>query len=162
MRIEAVLAINHFRVLGAQGRVPWRAPRDMRHFKELTTGNIVVMGRKTLEAIGRVLPDRDNVVISRNPEALAGLPGVLPFASFQEVLAYYGPDEPRVCYVIGGAEIFAHAFAWIQRVHLTVIDDTSIGDVVLEGFEHMFVERDVWVHDVPGEPKQVFKTLERW
>lgn len=159
MRIEAVLAINTRRVLGDQGAVPWRAPRDMRHFRELTTGQIIVMGRKTFEAIGRVLPDRESVVLTRTPARYEGV--VRAFRDFRDVLAHYGPDEPRTLHVIGGAEIFIHALPWITRVHLTVVDDSHPGDVLLPGFEHLFVERDVWVHDEPGEPRQVFKTLER-
>jgi dihydrofolate reductase len=161
MRIEAVIAINKQRVLGDKGTVPWRAPRDMRHFRELTTGNIIVMGRRTFEAIGRVLPERENVVVTRSPDAYAAIPGLKAFSSFEAVLAHYGPDEPRALHVIGGAQLFELALPWIQRVHLTVIDDDHEGDVVLGGFEHRFVERDVWIHDVPGEPRQVFKTLER-
>lgn len=159
MRIEAVLAINTRRVLGDKGAVPWRAPRDLRRFRELTTGQIIVMGRKTFEAIGRVLPDRESVVVTRTPTRYVDI--VKAFDSFEAVLAHYGPDEPRTLHVIGGAELFALALPHIQRVHLTVIDDAHPGDVVLPGFEHLFVERDVWIHDVPDEPRQVFKTLER-
>src|SRR5689334_21297446 len=143
MRIEAVLAINTRRVLGDRGTIPWRAPRDLRHFRDTTTGQIIVMGRKTFEAIGRVLPDRENVVVTRTPERFGGQ--VLALPSFEAVLAHFGPDEPRTMHVIGGAELFDLALPWIDRVHLTVIEDDHPGDVVLSGFEHLFVEREVWI-----------------
>ena len=161
MRIEAVVAINRRRVLGDRGTLPWHAPRDLRHFRELTTGSIMVMGRKTYDAIGRVLPDRENVVVTRQPERLAGVSGLVAFSSFEAVLAHYGPDEPRVVQVIGGAQLFEVALPYVQTVHLTVVDDDQPGDVVLPGFEHLFVERAVEVVEAPGNPRLVFKTLDR-
>ena len=161
MRIEAVVAINKRRVLGARGTIPWHAPRDLRHFRELTTGTIMVMGRKTYASIGRVLPDRENVVVTRAPDKLAGIPGLLAFPGFEAVLAHYGPDEPRVMQVIGGAQLFEIALPHLQTVHLTVVDDDQEGDVVLPGFEHLFVERAVEVVEAPGNPRLVFKTLDR-
>jgi dihydrofolate reductase len=158
MRIEAVIAINKRRALGLRGALPWKAPRDMRHFKELTTEHIVVMGRKTFDSIGRALPNRENVVVTRSPKPL---PGVVTVASVEDAFARYAADEARTIYVIGGAQIFDAALPWIQRVHLTVVDDDQEGDVYLSAFEHRFIEREVWIHDERGEPKQVFKRLER-
>lgn len=161
MRVEAVLAINKKRVLGDRGALPWRAPRDMRHFRELTTGNIVVMGRKTYEAIGRVLPGRENMVVTRRPDRLAHVPELVAVPSVEAAIARYPADEARTCYVIGGAQIFEAALPYIERVHLTVIDDAHEGDVVLEAFEHLFIEREVQVFEAIDEPRQIFKLLER-
>ncbi|MFN3431428.1 MAG: dihydrofolate reductase, partial [Candidatus Sericytochromatia bacterium] len=106
----------------------------------------------------RALPNRENVVVTRSPGRLSG---VVAVASVEDAFARYAPDEARTIYVIGGAQIFDAALPWIQRVHLTVIDDDQEGDVYLSAFEHRFIEREVWIHDERDEPKQVFKRLER-
>lgn len=99
--VGLVVALNADRVIGRGGRIPWHRPADLRRFKRLTVGGTVVMGRRTFESIGRPLPDRDNVVVTRH----SGWPGIIRVPSLAEGLRHgRGP-----AWVIGGAELYAEA-----------------------------------------------------
>ena len=105
------------RAIGHQGKLPWHLPADLQRFKSLTLGHHIIMGRKTWESIGRLLPGRTSVVVTRN--AQYGAPGALVAPSLPEALALVQSDpEP---FVIGGAEIFREALPFAGRVYLTEI-----------------------------------------
>ena len=115
------------RVIGRGAEIPWDLPEDREHFVAVTKGHAVIMGRATWDSIGKPLPKRPNIVISRN-RALA-LPGARVVASLAEALALAradGDDAPRV---IGGAQIYAEALPLATRIYLTVLDDAYEGDV---------------------------------
>lgn len=101
--------------IGQQGRLPWRLPADLRRFKALTMGKPIVMGRKTWESIGRPLPGRHNIVVTRQQGFAA--PGATVVDSLAAALAAAG-DVPEVC-IIGGAEIYRLALPIADVVHLT-------------------------------------------
>lgn len=112
------------RVIGRDGGLPWHLPSDMKHFRELTTGGTVVMGRKTYESIPerfRPLPDRRNVVLSSTVSALNGAE---VFASLRDALAATGED----CFVIGGGATYAEALPLAARVYATEVDGDVDGD----------------------------------
>ncbi|HWI73678.1 MAG TPA: dihydrofolate reductase [Baekduia sp.] len=112
------------RVIGRDGGLPWHLPSDMKHFRELTTGGTVVMGRKTWESIPekfRPLPGRRNMVLSTTA---AALDGAEVFASLSEALAAAGDS----CFVIGGGATYAEALPLADRVHATEVDGASDGD----------------------------------
>lgn len=112
------------RVIGHQGKLPWHLPADLRRFKTLTMGHHIIMGRKTWESIGRPLPGRTSVVITRNANYSA--PGAVLAASLHEALTLARPDpEP---FVIGGAEIFGEALPLATRIYLTKILAAYDGD----------------------------------
>ena len=139
MNITLVVAQARNRVIGRANALPWHLSEDLRHFKALTLGRPVVMGRRTWESIGRPLPGRTNIVVTTNVEI--PLPaGVLRAASLeaalilaQRVVTRDGVDE---CMVIGGGEIFRQALPLATRVELT--------DIELE------VEGDAYFPDLPG------------
>ncbi|MDE6717410.1 MAG: dihydrofolate reductase [Muribaculaceae bacterium] len=115
--IRAVVAMNADRVIGKEGTLPWRLPEDLRHFKELTMGHPVVMGRKTWESLPkRPLPGRRNIVVSHDRNYHAE--GAEVFNSVEEALEACR----EVPYVIGGAEIYRTALPWITSVCLTSVD----------------------------------------
>lgn len=112
------------RVIGRDGGLPWHLPSDMKHFRELTTGGTVVMGRKTYESIPpkfRPLPDRRNVVLS---STVAALDGAEVFASLRDALAAASED----CFVIGGGATYAEALPLAARVYATEVDGEVDGD----------------------------------
>lgn len=114
------------RVIGREGDLPWRLPDDLKHFKQLTLGHPVLMGRKTFESIGRPLPRRRNVVLTRRPDWTA--PGVETVGSVDGALALLG-DEPRVR-VIGGGAVYAAFLGVADRLYLTRVDtEVENGDV---------------------------------
>lgn len=120
--ISLVVAVARNGVIGRDADLPWRLPDDLRHFKAITLGKPVVMGRRTFESIGRPLPGRENRVVSRRPGF--ELPGCRSFARLEDALA--GP-EPEVM-VIGGGQIYAAALPLAQRLYLTEVDAEVEGD----------------------------------
>ena len=140
MIVALVAAVARGGVIGRGGGIPWRLPEDVAHFKELTTGHAVVMGRRTWESIPdrfRPLPDRRNVVVTRNPDWRAD--GAERAASLEEALVLLA-DEPRV-FVIGGAEIYAAALPFADELVLTEIDLAVDGDTFFPEWDRSaFVE----------------------
>ena len=124
------MSIN--RVIGCRGRIPWHLPEDFRWFKRTTLGHVLVMGRRTFESIGRPLPGRETVVLSRSG---FDFPGVRTVASLDEIdLAH----EPREVFVCGGAQVYAAALPWCSDLFLTRLEMVVEGDTFFPPFEHLF------------------------
>ena len=151
-------------VIGHEGALPWRLPADLRRFKAMTVGKPVLMGRKTFESIGKPLPGRHNIVLTRQKDWRAD--GVTVVPNLAEAIAAAGLD-PRaradVLMVIGGAEIYAQALPLAARVELTEVHVDAHGDTALPGFD-----ADVWRevararHEADGAaPAHSFVTLVR-
>jgi dihydrofolate reductase len=126
MLLTAVVAVADNEVIGRDNQLPWHLPADLAHFKRVTLGKPVLMGRRTFESIGRPLPGRRNVVLTRSAEWLAPA-GVDLFASVDAALAALAA-EPEVM-VIGGAEIFRQTLPRLDRVELTRVHCSPPGDV---------------------------------
>jgi dihydrofolate reductase len=123
--ISIVVAHSANRVIGRAGGLPWKLPTDMRHFRELTTGGTVLMGRRTYESLPdafRPLPGRRNLVLSGAPGYEA--PGAEVFHELGEALAQCGRD----CFVIGGAITYEETLPFCERVHATEIEAAIDGD----------------------------------
>lgn len=123
-RVILVAACNEDRVIGIENRLPWRLPADLKRFRALTRGQVVIMGRKTYESIGRPLPDRLNLVISRDPQRV--YPGVTVVPSLEAALAQCA-DRAEV-YVIGGGEIYRQALPLADRLEMTLVESRGSGD----------------------------------
>jgi len=137
MRLAAIVAVSENGVIGRNNALPWYLPEDLRYFKRVTLGKPVVMGRKTWESIGKPLPGRDNIVISRTPAYQAE--GATVVASLDEaveraeaIALIDGVDELMV---VGGAAIYAEALPRAQRLYLTLVHAEVEGDTVLTGFD---------------------------
>lgn len=124
MPVSIIVAADDHGGIGRRGQLPWRLPEDLKRFKALTLGKPIVMGRKTWESIGRALPGRRNLVISRQPGFLAA--GAEVVESLDAALAAAG-DVPEVC-IIGGAEIYRLALPATEHVHLTRVHATVDAD----------------------------------
>jgi dihydrofolate reductase len=122
--ITLVAAMSRGRVIGRQGGMPWHLPADLKHFKDVTLGYPVIMGRRTFDSIGRALPGRKNVVISRSAPQLP--PGVVLASSLENALRACS-DAAEVM-VIGGGEIYHQALPLASRLELTFIDADIEGD----------------------------------
>jgi dihydrofolate reductase len=123
--IACVVAHSRNRVIGRDGDLPWHLPADLRRFRELTSGSTVVMGRRTYESLPerfRPLPDRRNLVLSRDPAYTA--PGAESFPDLGSALAACSGD----CFVIGGGATYAEALSVADRVYATEIDAEVEGD----------------------------------
>jgi dihydrofolate reductase len=122
--VSLVAAVAENGVIGRDGTLPWRLPADLRFFKRLTTGHAIIMGRRTWDEIRRPLPDRRNIVITRNPDA--DFPGAEPAPDLAAALALAAGD-PEV-FVIGGGEIFREALRMADRMYLTEVHAVVEGD----------------------------------
>jgi dihydrofolate reductase len=117
-RITLVVAMNQERVIGVNNQLPWHIPEDLAYFKKVTLGKPIIMGRKTFESIGRVLPGRRNIVISRNLGWHHD--GVEVCPSVESALALCTNND-EVC-IIGGGEIFKQTLAIADCLHITLVD----------------------------------------
>lgn len=110
------------RVIGDSNTLIWHLPEDLKRFKQLTTGNAIVMGRKTYESIGRPLPNRRNIIITRDKDY--SVEGGEIVNSLEEAFLITGSD----CFVIGGGEIYKQSLSYSQKIYLTLIDKDFEGD----------------------------------
>jgi dihydrofolate reductase len=117
--LTIVVAMDRQRGIGVNNTLPWHLPEDLAHFKKTTSGHPIIMGRKTFDSIGRPLPNRRNIVITRNPEWKHE--GVDATASLDAAIALAGDTE---AFIIGGAQIFIEALPRVDRLIVTEIDKT--------------------------------------
>lgn len=129
--VSILVATDERGAIGRDGGLPWHLPNDLRRFKALTMGKPVVMGRRTWASIGRPLPGRHNIVISRQPGFTA--PGATVVGSLEAAFAAAG-DVPEVC-IIGGAEVYRLALPRTGRIHLTRIHATVAADTYFPALE---------------------------
>jgi dihydrofolate reductase len=131
-RIALIAAIADNGVIGADNGLPWRLPEDLKHFRRLTPGHSIIMGRKTWESIGKPLYGRQNIVVSRNAEFRAD--GAQVADSFEHALAL--PTLPDPVFVIGGAAIYRAALPSAQLLYLTEIRRSFAGDAHFPEYAH--------------------------
>ncbi len=117
-RINVIVAMAHHRAIGYRNTLPWRLPEDLQYFKRTTLGHPIIMGRNTYESIGRPLPGRRNIVVSRQPDYTA--PGCEVAHSLPEALRLCADQED--IFVIGGAQLYAQALPLTDRLYVTEID----------------------------------------
>lgn len=140
MRISIIAAVARNRAIGNDNKLIYRLPDDMKRFKALTTGNTVLMGRKTFESLPKgALPNRRNIVLSRTQR---DFPGCDTYSSLDEALKHCSENED--IYIIGGAEVYAQALPLADRLCLTEIDDTP------DEADAFFPEYNGW-HEVSRE-----------
>ncbi|EKD91838.1 MAG: hypothetical protein ACD_29C00352G0007 [uncultured bacterium] len=124
MTISLIVAKTKNHVIGFESKMPWHLPADLKHFKIITMGKPIVMGRKTFESIGKVLPGRRNIIISRQKD-LKILHGEV-FSSLDAVFSALKSEKEII--IIGGAEIYKQALHFADRIYLTIIETELKGD----------------------------------
>lgn len=145
-RISLIVAMANNRVIGAGNALPWHLPADLKHFKALTMGHPMIMGRKTYESIGKPLPGRTSVVVTRNTEFSA--PGAIVVNSLDSAIQACGTTDE--VFVIGGAQLYRQAIDIADRIYLTEIDADIIGDAYftkLDGAQWLETGRASHVRD---------------
>ncbi|MBL0480370.1 type 3 dihydrofolate reductase [Aeromonas veronii] len=133
MKISMIAAMAHDRVIGKDNQMPWHLPADLAHFKRVTLGKPVLMGRKTFESIGRPLPGRRNLVISRNPGYQAE--GIEVVGSVEAALALLAGSSVEELMVIGGGHLYAEMLPSADCLYLTQIDLAVEGDTRFPAFD---------------------------
>jgi len=131
-RFQAIAAMSLNRVIGAGGQIPWHLPDDFKWFKQMTTGHVLVMGRKTFESIGKPLPNRETVVLSRSAFSH---PGVQTIASLTALSALAADRKVFIC---GGAQVYEQALPRCADLYLTLVKRHVEGDTFFPPFEDVF------------------------
>ena len=132
MLVSLIAALDEKGGIGYRGGLSWRLSTDLRRFKQLTMGHHILMGRKTYESIGKPLPGRITVVITRNPKFAA--PGCLTAASLEEALSIAESQGDEEAFVIGGGEIFTQALSMADRIYLTRVHSITDADTYFPDF----------------------------
>jgi dihydrofolate reductase len=120
--VKIIVAMSKNRVIGNDNKLIWKLPSDLKRFKELTTDNSIVMGRKTYESIGKPLPNRRNIIITRQPDYQVDDCEIV--SSLEEALLITGGD----CFIIGGGEIYKQSLHLTDQIYMTIVDDEFEGD----------------------------------
>jgi len=130
-KLSLIVAVADHGVIGINNRMPWHLPEDLKRFKALTMGHHIIMGRKTYESLGRLLPGRTTVIVTRNPEY--AVEGALIAHSLDEALALCADDsEP---FLIGGAQLYKAGLARATEIYLTRVHADFAGDAYLPEFD---------------------------
>jgi dihydrofolate reductase len=132
---KAIAAMSLNRVIGAGNRIPWHLPEDFKWFKQMTTGHVIVMGRRTFESIGKPLPNRLTIVLTRS----AGeIPGVRTVSDLNQI----DPADPalagREIFICGGAQLYQQALPLCSDLYLTLVQRVVEGDILFPPFEDQF------------------------
>ena len=166
MKLAAIVAMTPDRVIGADNRIPWYLPDDLKYFKRVTLGHPVIMGRKCFESIGRPLPKRTNIVLSRNPFFIAS--GIVRAASPGEALAQAraAAEDAGVDTVfnIGGAEVYGLLWEQTDLLYLTEVDADIPGDTYfpeVDLSEWRLLSEESKPADAKNEFACTYKVLER-
>jgi dihydrofolate reductase len=134
VKLAIIAAVARNRGIGLAGKMPWHLSEDLRRFKRITTGHTILMGRKTWESLGRPLPQRRNVVLSRTP-----LSGVETYASIEVALAALSQEE--WVFVIGGGEIYRQTLPLAGRLYLTIVDQVVEADTYFPEYASLLESR---------------------
>ncbi|OBW92007.1 dihydrofolate reductase [Gallibacterium genomosp. 3] len=159
MKLSLIVAMTKNRVIGLDNQMPWHLPADLAWFKQNTLGKPVIMGRKTFESIGKPLPKRRNIVLSRTAVAIDGVEIV---TSLEQALALV-KDETEVM-IIGGGQLFAEMIVRADRLYLTEIDTVLEGDTyfpVIDSQEWQVSFMQTHLADEKNPYNCCFKILER-
>lgn len=130
--LSIIVAYDRNKTIGKDNRLPWRIPNDLAYFKRLTTGKTVVMGRKTFKSIGRPLPNRTNIVLSRDKDF--EFEGVKKLDSLEKIVQLGQGTEDEM-FIIGGDSIYKQALPFVQKLYITFIDENFDGDTFFPEFE---------------------------
>lgn len=162
MKISAIVAISKNRVIGNENDIPWYLPADLKYFKKTTLNHHIIMGRNTFQSIGKPLPKRTNIVLTRNAYFLAS--GCLVAHSLKQALELAFDNEEKEVFIIGGGQIYELALPYVDKVYLTEVDVEVAGDVLFP-----FLPDSIWKEtsseahqpDEKNEYAYTFKVYER-
>ncbi|HAP00628.1 MAG TPA: hypothetical protein DCQ93_01770 [Bacteroidetes bacterium] len=128
MIVSMIVAAAQNDVIGKDNKLPWHLPGDMKYFKRMTSGHCVIMGRKTYEALGKPLPNRTNIIITRQEDF--AVEGCWVVNDLQHAIDVANNANEEECFIIGGGDIFIQAIVWADRIYLTRIHQSFEGDTL--------------------------------
>lgn len=162
MIISLIAALDRQGGIGKNNQLPWRLSEDLRRFRELTTGHHIIVGRKTYESIGKHLPNRTMIVVTRQPDFKAK--GCLVVNSIEAALLLAKVRDENEVFIIGGAEIYAQVLPLADRLYLTLVEAEVEADTFFPAYEEgVWVEQEVitLTADEKNQFAFTFKTLKR-
>lgn len=137
MKISLIVAVAENGVIGHNNQLIWHLPNDLKQFRRLTTGHCIIMGRKTFDSIGKPLPNRTSVIISRNPDFQAE--GCITADSLEKALSKAREIEHEEAFIIGGAEIYRLSLPLADKIYLTEVHHSFEGDTLFPT-----IDKNVW------------------
>jgi len=158
--ISLIFAMDRNRLIGKNNELPWYLPADLQYFKRTTSGHTVIMGRKTYDSIGKPLPNRKNVVITRDSHLR--LEGCTTCTSVPEALDIIGAEEEA--FVIGGAEVYKQFLPVADRMYITFIDESFEGDAYFPPYEEehwRLIQNEQGIKDEKNPYEHRFTVWER-
>lgn len=162
--ISFLVAMDQNNVIGYQNDMPWHLPRDLKYFKEQTIGKKIIMGRKTYESIGRPLPERENIVVTRNKDTSQYPEEIKVIHSLDEVVQWdrENPDEEFM--IIGGGIIFKETMEYADRLYITLINETFPGDAYFPEFDKSewdLTSKELGIRDENNDYEYYFMQYDR-
>lgn len=162
MIISTIVAVAHNNVIGRDNDIPWYLPADLKYFKKITTGHHIIMGRKCFQSIGRPLPKRTNVILTRDPFFVAT--NCLVTNSIDEALRLAEENGETEAFIIGGGQIYEMTQHYWDRVYLTEVDLKVDGDIyfpALKKDDWNLISEEAHKADEKNEHDYIFKTYEK-
>jgi len=164
-RVSIIVAMDKNRLIGGENKLLWNIPGELKRFKEITTGHPIIMGRKTHQSIGRVLPNRTNIIITRDPDYK--VEGAIVVNSLEQAIkaaenviaTEAKQSEPPEIFVIGGGQIYQQALPLADRLYVTVVDGEYEGDTYFPDYSEFSHATDR--QEFLGEPSYQTLTLEK-
>ncbi len=161
LNISLIAAMSENRVIGKDNKLPWHIPEDLKYFKEKTKGKTVIMGRKTYESMGRLLPNRKNVIITQNKNYKEEQGGKIDAAivvfNIEDAIKTCDPNEEIM--IIGGANIYKQFLSIANKIYLTVVHTNIDGDTQFPLLDDQWKETQSQFND--GSPSFTFKTYSK-
>lgn len=137
VRLSILAAVARNGVIGKCNTLPWHLPEDLKHFKSLTMGHTIIMGRKTYDSIGRILPGRTHVIVSHQTDLR--IPGAIVVHTLEDALQQHEPNalpqQESELFIIGGARLYEQTLGLVQRLYLTEIQQDFDGDAFFPEFD---------------------------
>jgi dihydrofolate reductase len=163
MIISIIVAAATNNAIGKDGKMPWHLPNDLKHFKNITWAMPVIMGRKTFESIGKPLPGRKNIVITRQPSWTA--PGVVAVKSIEDALFIAKEADAAEAMIVGGGEIYKAVMDKAKRIYMTRVDAAPEGDTffpAINADQWCLVSQQRHEADEKNDYNHSFETWERY
>lgn len=159
MKISIVVATNLNDVIGSNNQIPWKSREDLRHFKQLTTGHFILMGRKTFESIGKALPDRTNIVLSRDENFSPA--GCQVFNNIEDAIKFTEEKKQQELFVIGGEQIYNETLPQSSNIYQTLVLSKESGDSFFPKLDEEEWKEVSKEEHLGLNPPIIFRNLER-
>jgi dihydrofolate reductase len=137
LKLSLIVAVAENHVIGNNNQLIWHLPNDLKQFRRLTTGHCIIMGRKTFDSIGKPLPNRTSVIISRNPAFK--IEGCITVDSLENAILETRKFETEEAFIIGGAEIYRLSLPFVDKIYLTEVHHSFEGDTVFPE-----IDKTIW------------------